>query len=93
MLNIASIDIDNIKDTPDCWVMIDILKAGYKEALNSNDQMRKQLQKNDSMSDLAYARYQALKTSFNESIVQLEKLEKHFDKLDKEHTQAMEGAF
>ena len=55
--------------------------------------MRKQLQKNDSMSDLAYARYQALKTSFNESIVQLEKLEKHFDKLDKEHTQAMEGAF
>ena len=37
MLNIASIDIDNIKDTPDCWVMIDILKAGYKEALNRKD--------------------------------------------------------
>lgn len=93
MNNEPKINVEKIADTPDCYVLIDILKAGYKEALNSNDQLRKQLQSNDSMSDLHYARYSALKTSFNSSIILLEKLEKQFEKLDMLHDIAVEGAF
>ncbi len=93
MNNEPTVNVEKIADTPDCYVLIDILKAGYKEALNSNDQLRKQLQRNDSMSDLHYARYSALKTSFNSSIILLEKLENQFEKLDLEHELAQEGAF
>jgi hypothetical protein len=93
MENTPKIDVKKVGEVPDCYVLIDTLIAGYKEALNSNDHTRKSLQRHDSMSDLHYAKYSALQSSFKASIILLEALEKRYERLDIEHDCAQEGAF
>tara|TARA_Y100000004_G_scaffold153709_1_gene177595 strand:+ start:573 stop:857 length:285 start_codon:yes stop_codon:yes gene_type:complete len=92
MLNIPNINVDNLKDFLDPYTLIDLLKAGYKESISQNDYTRKLLNRNGGMSDLHFARYNALNSSFNEHIVMLEKLEKQLNKIHILHEQAQEGA-
>lgn len=92
MLNIPNIDVDNLKEFLDPYTLIDLLKAGYKESISKNDNMRKLLNRNGGMSDLHFSKYNALNSSFNEHIVMLEKLEKQLDKIHILHEQAQEGA-
>ena len=92
MQNIPKVDVENLKDFLDPYTLIDLLKAGYKESISQNDYMRKLLNRNGGMSDLHFAKYNALNSSFNEHIIMLEKLEIQLNKIHILHEQAQEGA-
>lgn len=90
---LPKIDVENIKECQDAYTLIDLLKSGYRQSINENDYNKKIRQRNNNFSDVAFARYSALNSSFNQTIVLLEKLEQQIEKLDKEYitAQAMAG--
>lgn len=95
MKAIPSIAISNLKESQDAYTLIDLLKAGYKQTMQENNETKKLFQRNNNFSDIKFAQYLALENSFKQTIVLLEELEKKIELIDRLniHAEEMAGGF
>lgn len=92
---LPKIDVENIKESQDAYTLIDLLKAGYKQTMQENNEMKKLFQRNNNFSDIKFAQHLALDNSFKQTIILLEELEKKIDQIDRLniHAEEMAGGF
>lgn len=91
MEHTAVVNVENLQKNLTEFSVIQLLIAGFKEAIHKNNEYKKLLYRNGDIEDNIFAKFFELNNSFKQTIVLLEKLENKLEELEHIDNMALDG--